>query len=41
MGEDAGEVVQISVGRTVAYAQIGDPDGTPVVRPAWDPRVRA
>lgn len=30
MGEEAPELVEISDGRTLAYAQIGDPDGTPV-----------
>ncbi len=30
MGEDAAEFVRTSHGRTLAYAQIGDPDGTPV-----------
>lgn len=30
VGEDPAEFVQTSDGRTLAYAQIGDPDGTPV-----------
>jgi hypothetical protein len=39
IGPEAAEAVQARDGRTLAYAQIGDPDGTPAFRLARDPGV--